>query len=146
MIFPEGVSHLSSQPERVKTGPARMLLLAIRRAREKGVSEPVLVPVGLHYSDPNRFRERALVEVHSPMNLPPLPGEDGAPEPSQQMISDFGKEDANDRAWVQYVTEDLGGELQRTSHGLESWEDRKLLWRTRGLLSVHRNSAEGRNR
>ena len=46
----------------------------------------------------------------------------------------------------QYVTENLGGELQRTSHGLESWEDRKLLWRTRGLVSVHRNRAEGRNR
>ena len=146
VIFPEGVSHLSSQPERVKTGPARMLLLAIRRAREKGVPEPVLVPVGLHYSDPNKFRERALVEVHSPMNIPPLPGENGAPEPSEQMISDFGKEEANDRAWVQYVTENLGGELQRTSHGLESWEDRKLLWRTRGLVSVHRNRAEGRNR
>jgi hypothetical protein len=62
------------------------------------------------------------------------------------MISDFGKEDANDRAWVQYVTANLGGELQRTSHGLESWEDRKLLWRTRGLVSVHRNRADGRNR
>jgi len=146
VIFPEGVSHLSSQPERVKTGPARMLLLAIRRAREKGVPEPVLIPVGLHYSDPNRFRERALVEVHSPMKIPPLPGENGAPKPSEQMISDFGKEDANDRAWVQYVTANLGGELQRTSHGLDSWEDRKLLWRTRGLVSVHRNRAEGRNR
>ena len=146
VIFPEGVSHLSSQPERVKTGPARMLLLAIRRAREKGVPEPVLIPVGLHYSDPNRFRERALVEVHSPMKIPPLPGENGAPAPSEQMISDFGKEDANDRAWVQSVTANLGGELQRTSHGLDSWEDRKLLWRTRGLVSVHRNRAEGRNR
>ena len=146
VIFPEGVSHLSSQPERVKTGPARMLLLAIRKARENGVPEPVLVPVGLHYSDPNRFRERALVEVHSPMNIPPLPGEDGAPKPSEKMISEFGIEEANDRAWVQYVTEDLGGELQRTSHGLDSWEDRKLLWRTRGLVSVHRNRAKGRSR
>ena len=119
-----------------------MLLLAIEETREKGVPEPVLIPVGLHYSDHNRFRERALIEVHSPMKIPPLPGENGAPAPSEQMISDFGKEDANDRAWVQSVTAKLGGELQRTSHGLDSWEDRKLLWRTRGLVSVHRNRAE----
>ena len=145
VIFPEGVSHLSSQPERVKTGPARMLLLAIRRAREQGVPEPVIVPIGLHYSDPNRFRERALVEVHSPMEIPPLPGESGAPSASKQMIDEFGLDEASDRAWVNYVTEDLGGELQRTSHGLETWEDRKLLWRARGLVSVHRNRLAGRS-
>ena len=143
VIFPEGVSHLSSQPERVKTGPARMLLLGIRRAREKGVPEPIIVPIGLHYSDPNRFRERALVEVHAPMFIPPLPGEPGAPLPSEEMIDQFGPEDAADRAWVHFVTEDLGGELQRTSQGLDTWEDRKLLWRARGLVSVHRNRGGG---
>jgi len=143
-IFPEGVSHLESQPERVKTGPARMLLLAIRRAREQRVPEPSLVPVGLHYTDANRFRERALLEVHPPMSLPPLPGEDGAPIPDTDAVAEHGEKEAADRAWVVAVTSDLGAELQRTSQGLESWEDRKLLWRARSLLSVHRNRAVGR--
>ena len=44
--FPEGVSHLSSQPERVKAGPARMILLALRRAREEGKPDPCIVPIG----------------------------------------------------------------------------------------------------
>ena len=146
VIFPEGVSHLSSQPERVKTGPARMILLALRRARKEGKPEPCIIPIGLHYSDPNRFRERALVEVHQMMELPPLPGEDGAPLPTKKDIDEFGIEEAADRAWVVAVTDDLGGELQRTSHGLETWEDRRLLWRTRGLLSVHRNRSAGRTK
>ena len=146
VIFPEGVSHLSSQPERVKTGPARMILLALRRAREEGKPDPCIVPIGLHYSNPNRFRERALVEVHQVMELPPLPGEIGAPQATKEAIEEFGMEEASDRAWVIAVTEDLGGELQRTSHGLETWEDRRLLWRTRGLLSVHRNRSAGRTK
>jgi len=144
VIFPEGVSHVESRPERVKTGPARMLLLAIRRARDKDVEEPVLVPIGLHYTDANRFRERALVEVHAPMKLPPLPGETGAPIAEQGIIDEFGDDEAADRAWVLAVTRNLGAELERTSLGLDSWEDRKLLWRTRGLVSVHRNRSEGR--
>ena len=92
VIFPEGVSHLSSQPERVKTGPARMILLALRRAREEGKPDPCIVPIGLHYSNPNRFRERALVEVHQVMELPPLPGEIGAPQATKEAIEEFGME------------------------------------------------------
>ena len=80
------------------------------------------------------------------MELPPLPGEIGAPQATKEAIEEFGMEEASDRAWVIAVTEDLGGELQRTSHGLETWEDRRLLWRTRGLLSVHRNRAMGRTK
>jgi 1-acyl-sn-glycerol-3-phosphate acyltransferase len=143
-IYPEGISHLMSQPQKTKTGPARIMLKALVKARESGEEPPSLVPVGLHYSDASKFRERALVSVHQPMSMPPLPGEEGAPTPSEEMITEFGADIAAERAWVHAVTESLGTELQRSSQGLDTWEDRKLLWRTRGLLSVHRNRMLGR--
>ncbi len=143
-IYPEGISHLMSQPQKTKTGPARIMLKALIKARESGEEPPSLVPVGLHYSDANRFRERALVSVHQPMRLPPLPGDEGAPVASDEAISEFGADIAAQRAWVNSVTESLGTELQRSSQGLDTWEDRKLLWRARGLLSVHRNRMLGR--
>ncbi len=143
-IYPEGISHLMSRPQKTKTGPARIMLLAIRQARAAGVDEPRMVPVGLHYSDANRFRERALVTVHPPMEMPPLPEEEGCPAPSAELIEEFGAEVAADRAWVLAVTDGLSVEMDRSSLGLDTWEDRKLLWRTRGLISVHRNRALGR--
>ncbi len=143
-IFPEGVSHLFSQPQKTKTGPARIMLQALKNSAENGTKPPSLVPVGLHYTDANRFRERALVTVHQPMNLPPLPGNEGAPAPTTELIDEFGDDIAGERAWVNSVTESLGVELERCSQGLETWEDRKLLWRARGLISVHRNRTTGR--
>ena len=145
-IYTEGISHLLSKHQKTKNGTARIMLKAIRDADNTGIQRPALVPVGLHYSDANRFRERALVTVHPPMNLPPLPGEEGAPVPSKELLAEFSSEVAADRAWVQAVTNALGTELQRTSQGLDSWEDKKLLWRARGILSVHRNRASGRKK
>ena len=143
-IYPEGISHLMSKPQKTKTGPARIMLQAIREADKSGIQRPSLVPVGLHYSDANRFRERALVTVHPPMSLPPLPEEEGAPAASEELLAQFSPEMAAERAWVLAVTDSLSTELQRSSQGLDSWEDKKLLWRARGLLSVHRNRATGR--
>jgi len=125
-------------------GWCRIMLKALFKARETGEEPPSLVPVGLHYSDASRFRERALVSVHQPMSMPPLPGEEGAPTPTNEQIAEFGADIAAERAWVNAVTESLGTELQRSSQGLDTWEDRKLLWRARGLLSVHRNRMLGR--
>lgn len=143
-IYPEGISHLLARPQKTKTGPARIILKALRKAKDSGNSAPNIVPVGLHYTDANKFRERALVTIHRPMTLPPLPGEVDSPLPSDEMIAEFGEVEAADRAWVTSVTAMLSTELDRTSQGLDSWEDRKLLWRARGILSVHRNRATGR--
>lgn len=145
-IYPEGISHLMSRPQKTKTGPARIMLKALRKAEEAGSEKPVLQPVGLHYTDANKFRERALVTVHQPMALPPLPGCEGAPIPGEELVLEHGATDAADRAWVLHVTGMLGTELDRTSQGLDSWEDRKLLWRARGLLSVHKNRGVGRRK
>ena len=80
-IFPEGVTHLKSHPVRLRTGAARILLHALKKSRADGVAQPHIVPLGLHYSDQHRFRERVSLQVNQPLPIPPLPGEEGAPAP-----------------------------------------------------------------
>ena len=136
-IFPEGVSHLESHPVRLRTGAARILLHSIRKAREEGLAQPHLIPLGLHYSDHHRFRERVSLQVNQPLPIPPLPGEDGAPAPSEEEIEEFG-EQAPDRAWCGSITELLRMEMNRCNQAQETWEDRELVWRARRMVHVHR--------
>src|SRR5205085_2477739 len=66
-IFPEGVSHSDPQMKKLKTGAARMALLAeARAAYSLGVH---IVPVGLTYESKQRFRSRAVVEVGHPIEV-----------------------------------------------------------------------------
>jgi len=141
-IFPEGRAHLLPHLAEVKTGPARILLRAIELADEQGLPRPTLQPVGLHYSDQHRFRERALMEVYRPIQLPPIPGEEGAPEPSEEELTQFA-EAAAGRAWVRAVTDLIEVELNRSIMGMESWEERHLVWRARGLVHQARLAQSG---
>ena len=50
--------------------PRRILLSAIREAVEHGRPLPHVVPVGLHYSESQRFRERAAVVIERAMDIP----------------------------------------------------------------------------
>ena len=72
-IFPEGVSHLEAHPVRLRTGAARILLHAIRKANAEGKARPNVVPLGLHYTDQHRFRERVSLQVNNPLPIPPYP-------------------------------------------------------------------------
>ena len=143
-IYPEGKAHLAPKPVTIKTGPARILLQAIRNARELGNPDPCMIPIGLHYTDQHRFRERALMEIHRAIAVPPLPGEDCAPTVSEDLLAEFGEEVAADRAWVQAVTDIIESELNRTSIGMDSWGDRHMLWRTRSLVHQARRAKEGK--
>jgi len=143
-IYPEGKAHLSPKPVTIKTGPARILLQAIRNARAQGAPDPNMIPIGLHYTDQHRFRERALMEIHRAIETPPLPGEDNAPEVNEKLVKEFGSEAAGDRAWVLAVTDIIETELNRTSIGMESWGDRHMLWRTRSLVHQARRAKAGK--
>jgi 1-acyl-sn-glycerol-3-phosphate acyltransferase len=61
-IFPEGLSHDASQLARLKTGAARLAL----GAAERGAAV-VIVPCGLTFISPRRFRSRALVQYGPPI-------------------------------------------------------------------------------
>ena len=56
LIFPEGVTHADAGVRRVRSGAARILLAALREAEAAGLPKPNVVPVGLHYSESQRFR------------------------------------------------------------------------------------------
>ena len=57
-IFPEGLSHDESQLARLKTGAARLALGAAQRT-----AKPIqIVPCGLTFIHPKRFRSRVLVQ------------------------------------------------------------------------------------
>jgi 1-acyl-sn-glycerol-3-phosphate acyltransferase len=62
-IFPEGLSHDESQLARLKTGAARLALGGAQRA-----SKPIrIVPCGLTFIHPKRFRSRVLVQFGPPI-------------------------------------------------------------------------------
>jgi glycerol-3-phosphate O-acyltransferase/dihydroxyacetone phosphate acyltransferase len=64
-IFPEGLSHDESQLARLKTGAARLALGAAART-----PTPVyLVPCGLVFIHPKRFRSRVLVQYGAPIRV-----------------------------------------------------------------------------
>ena len=65
-IFPEGLSHDASRLARLKTGAARLALGAARRG-----APVVVVPCGLTFIHPKRFRSRVLVQYGPPIAIAP---------------------------------------------------------------------------
>ncbi len=64
-IFPEGLSHDEAQLQRLKTGAARIALDVAHR-----FDQPVdIVPCGLSYLNPKRFRSRVLVQYGAPIEV-----------------------------------------------------------------------------
>ena len=137
-IFPEGMSHTESYAVELKTGAARILLEAHRRAVQAGKPTPKIVPIGLHYSDQHSFRERVSLQINRPVETPPMPEKDGAPKPTDEELEQY-PEDAHDRAWCREVTSLLQTEINRISHAQESWEDRELVWRARRMIHTIRS-------
>jgi glycerol-3-phosphate O-acyltransferase / dihydroxyacetone phosphate acyltransferase len=73
VIFPEGTTHDREALAEIRTGAARIAL----SARQQGVDDLRVVPVGLTYGDKTRLRNRALVVVGDPISVPSTPaGED----------------------------------------------------------------------
>ena len=106
------------------------------------MNDPIIVPIGIHYTDQHRFRERATIQVNRKMTLPPLPGESGAPIPDKDLREKY-PDDCEDRAWINEVTELIKIELHRSNHAEESWEDRALAWKTRAMVRAYRMAESG---
>lgn len=133
LIFPEGVTHADSGVRTVRSGAARILLPALRRAREKGLPPPSLVPVGLHYSESQRFRERAAVVIERTMPLPNVPS----------LVGDEEEQDRLDRAWVKTVTDQIAVELERANHSNLTWNERTMIWKGRSLVYAEKQRLSG---
>jgi 1-acyl-sn-glycerol-3-phosphate acyltransferase len=66
-IFPEGITHDDPQLKLVKTGPARMAIEA--EHRNGGRLGLLIVPVGLTYSEKERYRSEVLVHFGEPIRV-----------------------------------------------------------------------------
>lgn len=68
VIFPEGGSHDRSEMLPLKAGFAIMALSAMAQNKDLNIK---IVPVGLNYFHPHRFRSRAVVSYGAPISIEP---------------------------------------------------------------------------
>ncbi|MFN8093130.1 MAG: lysophospholipid acyltransferase family protein [Vicinamibacteria bacterium] len=125
-IFPEGLSHDASQLARFKTGASRIALGA--RARHRGL--PVrLVPCGLTYITPQRFRSSVLVQFGPPLEV------DAAADAVFQ---------TDPRAAAQELTGRMEASLRALTVNAEDWETLRVLDGVRRLYQPPRIRFEER--
>ncbi len=132
-LFPEGVSHDAPSLQELKTGAARLYYRA-KQLRDPNTVAPVIIPVGLHYDDKTSFRSDALVEFHSPIELPS--------ELDRPISED---DDEMLRARSSELTAHLEPILREVTHATESWELNRLMGRVRSLMRAERAKRAGAN-
>ena len=66
-IFPEGISIASSSLLKIKTGAARMALNA--EIKNNFSLDVKIVPVGINYSNPSRFKSEVFIEYGDPISV-----------------------------------------------------------------------------
>jgi len=110
-IFPEGKSHSEPQLQELKTGAARIALMAAKKGAKVRI-----VPLGLTYSEKNRFRSAVHVEA-------------GAP------IAVSGDED------VSALTDSIFAALRSVTLNLEQWEDLPLVRTAESLYAMKTGQA-----
>ena len=109
-IFPEGLSHDDSQLARLKTGAGRLALGGAHR----GAAPISIVPCGLTFIHPKRFRSRVLVQYGPPIVVPPAP----APPTVDA---------------VRVLTSELDGALRRLTINAPDWDTVRALDTVRRL-------------
>jgi 1-acyl-sn-glycerol-3-phosphate acyltransferase len=132
LMFPEEATHGEATVQRVRSGPARLLLEAFRLADNTGQPRPRLVPVGLHYSASQRFRERAAIVLERAMAVPEPPAMDNV------------RSKESDRAWIAEVTGLIEVDLKRANLSRTSWRERTLIWKGRGLVQAEKQRQAGK--
>lgn len=117
-IFPEGISHDASQLARLKTGAAR---LALGGAARTGA--PIaIVPCGLTFIHPKRFRSRVLVQFGPPIAVAASAAPDAAAT----------------------TTAALDAALRRLTINAPDWDTVRALDTVRRLYQPHEISIEDR--
>ncbi len=119
-IFPEGLSHDESQLARLKTGAARLALGGVSRT-----PRPIqIVPCGLTFIHPKRFRSRVLVQFG-----PPITVESSRPNTAEQVRS---------------LTDEIETALRRLTINAPDWETVRALDVVRRLYQPQEISIEDR--
>ncbi|MBL0218425.1 MAG: 1-acyl-sn-glycerol-3-phosphate acyltransferase [Myxococcales bacterium] len=119
-IFPEGLSHDESQLTKLKTGAARLALGGATK-----IDQPVtIVPCGLTFIHPKRFRSRVLVQYGPPLVIEP--GRSTAPET------------------VRTLTGEIDQAMRRLTINAPDWETVRALDVVRRLYQPQEISIEDR--
>ena len=133
-LFPEGTSHEDSKMRRLRTGPVRSVIAANSIAHEKGLPEPHLLPVGLHYRVSWHFRTDAWFEYGKPISL------------SGALHSDDDRKRLLEGEWVEapaesvnHLRDQVRNHLAPMTPDAESWEEHRM-WHVMGHL---RSISEG---
>ncbi len=119
-IFPEGISHDESQLAKLKTGAAR---LAIGGAA-KNQMPITIVPCGLTFIHPKRFRSRVLVQYGPPIVVP--------------------QGSTTDPETVHQITGDLDAAIRRLTINAPDWDTVRALDVVRRLYQPQEISIEDR--
>ncbi|HSD87639.1 MAG TPA: lysophospholipid acyltransferase family protein [Kofleriaceae bacterium] len=119
-IFPEGLSHDESQLARLKTGAARLAIGGAART-----STPIqIVPCGLTFIHPKRFRSRVLVQFGPALTI----------EPTRPNSADE----------VRTLTTEIESSLRRLTINAPDWDTVRALDVVRRLYQPHEISIEDR--
>ena len=133
LVFPEDTTHGEATVQRIRSGPARMLLQAHREAAANGRPLPRVVPVGLHYSASSRFRERAAIVLERAMEVPLVP----------PAVADASEPTEAELDWISTVTASIEVELRRANLAKSTWRERTLIWKGRGLVQAEKQRQAG---
>lgn len=125
-IFPEGLSHDEAQLSRLKTGAARIALGVVARHPDLVVR---IVPCGLNYVHPKRFRSRVLVQYGPPLWV------------DAHRLDAYRKDE---RAAVRALTEELEQALRALTVNASDWETITVLDGVRRLYQPERVTLEQR--
>lgn len=123
-IFPEGLSHDGSQLARFKTGAARIALGMLERQPATPVA---LVPCGLHYVTPQRFRSSVLIQFGPALD-----------------VAAFAPRDGDPRAAVAALTAAMEAGLRALTVNADDWDTLRVLDGVRRLYQPPRIRFEER--
>ena len=108
VVFPEGESHESSRTQQIRDCAAK---IALRASELAGENKPVIIPVGIHYSRKYYFRGKVALTVERPIEI----------EGSIKELSGI-----------------ISGEISRSAHSRDNWQDRELIWKARSIILAER--------
>ena len=113
IIFPEGQSHSQSKIQRLKTGAARIAVGTL----DRGKMQPVLLPVGLTFTNKGNFRGDVLVYFGQPVDL-------SVPEKVTGKLR------------VRVITRRLTEGLREVTLNTDNWEDLELVSRVERFFAM----------
>ncbi len=108
VVFPEGETHNLPRSKEIQDNAARIALRSFEIATG---NKPVIIPVGIHYSRKDLFRERVALTVEKPIEI------HGTVDELRNLIS---------------------GEINRASLSKDDWSDRELMWKAGSIIRAER--------